>query len=52
MLSMYWKELYETISRLAENPNAIDDCQSQLVQCVKNQMDLCARINGKVCDTE
>ena len=46
-------QLYETVSRLAENPNAFDGCQSaQLVQCVKTQMDLCTRIRGNVCDTE
>ena len=44
-------QLYETVSRLAENPNAFDSCQSQLIQCVKNEMDLCTRIRGNVCDT-
>ena len=45
-------QLYEAISRLAETPNAFDGCQSQLVQCVKTQMDLCTRVRRKVCDTE
>ena len=34
-------QLYEAVSRLAEIPNAFDNCESQLVQCVKTQMDLC-----------
>ena len=45
-------QLYQTVSNLADDPNLFQDIKSQLITCVKAQMDMCALISGQISNTE